>query len=128
MCGRYSLVTDTRGQVFKLVLKGSGISHEPRYNIAPTQQVVTAVNNDGENQARYMRWGLMLFWAKDAKIGNRMINARSETLAESKVLKQPLEKRRCLILTGGFYEWFKEGKRIVMGTCEPFAFAGLWSR
>lgn len=55
--------------MFKLVLKGSGISHEPRYNIAPTQQVVTVVNNDGENQARYMRWGLIPFRAKDAKRG-----------------------------------------------------------
>ena len=133
MCGRYSLVTDTRGQVFKVVFRGSGISHEPRYNIAPTQQVLTVVNDEGENQAWQMRWGLIPFWAKDAKIGNKMINARSETLAETKVFKPLLEKRRCLILADGFYEWFREGKqktpmRIVLKTGEPFAFAGLWSR
>ena len=115
------------------MFRGSGISYEPRYNIAPTQQVLTVVNDEGENQARLMRWGLIPFWAKDAKIGNKMINARSETLAESKVFKQPLQQQRCLILADGFYEWFKEGKqktpmRIVLKTGEPFAFAGLWSR
>ena len=80
----------------------------------------------------YMRWGLIPFWAKDAKIGYRMINARGETVAEKPSFRTALRKRRCLILADGFYEWQKLGgkqkrpMRITLKSGEPFAFAGLW--
>ena len=78
-----------------------------------------------------MKWGLIPFWAKDPKIGSRMINARAETVAEKPAFRNALKKRRCLVLADGYYEWQKTpvGKRpfrIVMRSGEPFAFAGLW--
>ena len=78
-----------------------------------------------------MRWGLIPFWAKDPKIGARMINARSETVAEKPAFRNALKKRRCLVLADGYYEWQKTpvGKRpyrIIMKSGEPFAMAGLW--
>jgi putative SOS response-associated peptidase YedK len=107
------------------------VVHEPVYNIAPTQQVLT-VTSQSERQAEYMRWGLIPFWAKDKKIGYRMINARGETVAEKPSFRTALRKRRCLILADGFYEWQKLGDkqkrpmRIALKSGEPFAFAGLW--
>ena len=79
-----------------------------------------------------MRWGLIPHWAKDPKIGSRMINARAETVAEKPAFRDALRRRRCLVLADGFYEWQRSGRakrpmRIVMRSGEPFAFAGLWS-
>ena len=80
----------------------------------------------------YMRWGLIPWWAKDPSIGNRMINARAETVSERTVFRDALRRRRCLVLADGFYEWQGAGAarrpmRVVMRSGEPFAFAGLWS-
>ena len=82
-------------------------------------------------EAAFMKWGLIPFWAKDPKIGSRMINARAETVAEKPAFRNALKKRRCLVLADGYYEWQKTpvGKRpfrIVMRSGEPFAFAGIW--
>ena len=86
---------------------------------------------DGDWEAGFMRWGLIPHWAKDPKIGSRMINARAETVAEKPSFRNALRRRRCLVLADGFYEWRRDGKtktpmRIVMRSGEPFAFAGLW--
>ncbi len=102
----------------------------PRYNIAPTQPVAV-VPNDGNQQLDYYVWGLVPFWAKDPGIGNRMINARAETVAEKPSFKHAFRKRRCLVLADGFYEWKRTsaGKTpmyIKLATGKPFAFAGLW--
>ena len=78
MCGRYSLKADIAQLAMRFEFAADEVMHEPAYNIAPTQQVLT-VTNDEERHAEYMRWGLIPFWAKDAKIGYRMINARGET-------------------------------------------------
>ena len=131
MCGRYSLKADISQLAMRFEFAADDVVHEPAYNIAPTQQVLT-VTNDGERQAEYMRWGLIPFWAKDMKIGYRMINARGETVAEKPSFRTALRKRRCLILADGFYEWQKLGgkqkrpMRITLKSEEPFAFAGLW--
>lgn len=103
----------------------------PRYNIAPSQDVLGIVN--GKAPAfQYFRWGLIPFWAKDGKIGHRMINARSETMGTKKSFKGLIAKNRCLIVADGFYEWEKAGGRKVphyffLKSEAPFAFAGLWS-
>jgi len=104
----------------------------PRYNIAPTQPIAV-VTNSGENKLDFFTWGLVPFWAKDPSIGNRMINARAETLAEKPSFKNAFKRRRCLILADGFYEWQKiPGEKskiptyIHMKDGKPFAFAGLW--
>jgi putative SOS response-associated peptidase YedK len=103
----------------------------PRFNIAPSQQVPVIVSTNQAPDAKGMQWGLVPWWAKDQAIGNRMINARAETLIEKGAFKSLVDKRRCLIPADGFYEWRKEGKRKVpmwfhLKSKEPFAFAGLW--
>ncbi len=102
----------------------------PRYNIAPGQEAPVVVH-DGGKSLEMMKWGLVPSWAKDPSIGNRMINARAETLAEKPSFKRLIGKKRCLVLADGFYEWRKEGKgkvpmRITLRGGEPFSFAGLW--
>ena len=142
MCGRFVLVNwygvEQRFDLPEADLRHiseryseMGESPFPRYNIAPTQEVF-AVRNDGdENRAEMMRWGLVPSWAKDPKIGNRMINARSETLSERPSFRTAYRRRRCLIVADSFYEWKREGKartpmRIMLESEETFAFAGLW--
>ena len=130
MCGRYSLIADIQELARQFEFDGTGFENSPRYNVAPTQAVLTVTNREGR-QGEYMRWGLIPSWAKDATIGNRMINARGETAAQKPSFSDALQRRRCLVLADGFYEWQKAGKgkrpmRIVLKSREPFAFAGLW--
>lgn len=131
MCGRFAFYSPTEATAALF-----GVSEmpklKPRYNIAPTQDIA-AVRMSTENlrELALLRWGLVPFWAKDPSIGNRMINARAETVAEKPSFRTAYRKRRCLILADGFYEWRKEadGKTpyfISLENGEPFAFAGLW--
>ncbi len=131
MCGRYSLISDISALQVRFDFDPPVTEHRSRYNIAPTQNVLTVRAGDGRNVAEHMRWGLIPSWAKDMSIGNRAINARAETLAERPMFRTALRRRRCLILADGFYEWIRQGKarqpmRILLTTGEPFAFAGLW--
>ena len=133
MCGRYSLVADISELALRFDFEGGGETRPPRFNIAPTQEVlaVTRDSGDSRNAARAMRWGLIPFWAKDPSIGNRMINARAETVDTSPAFRRAFERRRCLVVADGFYEWLKVGKervpmRVSLSSGEPFAFAGLW--
>ncbi len=106
----------------------------PRFNIAPTQMApIARTEDDGSLVVDLLRWGLIPFWAKDMAIGNRMINARSETAAEKPSFKTSLKRRRCLVLADGFYEWKKTpgGKQpflIHVAERRPFTMAGLWDR
>jgi putative SOS response-associated peptidase YedK len=133
MCGRFTLTVDPADlkEAFEWVDFGNA-DLTPRYNIAPTQPLAV-VANTGENKLDFFTWGLVPFWAKDPSIGSRMINARSETLAEKPSFKNPFKRRRCLILADGFYEWQKipaEKTKIPtyihLKDGKPFAFAGLW--
>jgi putative SOS response-associated peptidase YedK len=109
-----------------------------RYNIAPTQSVVAAIGQFSDNtqrQLRWMQWGLIPSWAKDPKIGSKLINARAETVAEKPSFRSAFRQRRCLIPADGFYEWQQvEGSRqkqpyfIRLQDERPFAFAGLYDR
>ena len=110
---------------------GDWLAFDAKYNVAPTQEVLTVVGGD-KRRGGYMRWGLIPHWAKDPKIGARMINARAETVAEKPAFRDALRRRRCLVLADGFYEWQRTGAakrpmRIVLRTGKPFAFAGLLS-
>ena len=132
MCGRFTNTADLGYLQTRFNLRTVDFDLSPRYNIAPTQEVLTVTNDGSQNQGQMMRWGLIPFWAKDKKIGNKMINARAETVVENKVFRQVFPKQRCLVAADGFYEWMKapEGKRpirIMLKSGEPFAFAGLWS-
>lgn len=131
MCGRFSLGATIRiGQLFDLP---NWPDMSPRYNISPGQDVPAVIRNreTADREFRPLRWGLVPSWAKDAAIGNRMINARSETAAAKPAFRKPLCERRCLILADGFYEWKRDGSHkqpyhIKRRDGEPFAFAGLW--
>jgi len=132
MCGRFTLTIDPGDlqEVFPDVQIPSGFS--PRFNIAPTQPVAV-ISNAVPDRLDFFTWGLIPSWAKDPEIGNRMINARAETLAEKPSFRTALRRRRCLILADGFYEWRQipdsKGKiptYIHLKDHRPFAFAGLW--
>ena len=130
MCGRFVFYSDPQFMREQYGFDEGRIEFRPRYNIAPSQQVVT-VTNDGARRTELMRWGLVPFWAKDLKIGYRMINAAGETLAAKPAFRAAFKKRRCLILADGFFEWRKDGKSkiptyIFLKSRESFAFAGLW--
>ena len=133
MCGRFTLTTDLKVLADRFgVLLPASTRALPRFNIAPTQPVIV-IGADGQRFLQTMRWGLIPSWAKDPAIGNRLINARAETLAEKPSFREALKTRRCLIPADGFYEWQKLGKvkqpvRIVLKSREPFALAGLWDR
>lgn len=129
MCGRYTLRASP--EVLSLAFHITAAPElRPRYNIAPTQEVAV-VAGDAPHQLQWMRWGLVPAWAKDVAIGNRMINARGETLAEKPAFRSALKRRRCLVLADGFFEWRADGKRktpifIHKASDAPFALAGLW--
>ncbi len=130
MCGRFALLTHAEALIEKFGVEEVINRPEPRYNIAPSQNVTVVVQRKAR-QLTEMRWGLIPFWAKDVSIGNRMINARAETVAEKPSFRNAFRKRRCLILADGFYEWQKVGKikiptHIRLKSREPFAFAGLY--
>ena len=130
MCGRYTLTADAESIQLAFNLDSVEGWLEPRFNIAPSQQAPVISNRDPK-QLSYMKWGLVPSWAKDPKIGNRMINARSETAAEKPSFRTAFKRRRCLIPADGYYEWAKQGKKktpmyIRHAERELFAFAGLW--
>lgn len=131
MCGRFTLTVSSR--VLADVFQTSFPEVSPRYNIAPTQQVLT-VRGGGDGRATApMRWGLIPHWAEDERIGHRLINARSETAPAKPAFRTAFHSCRCLIPADGFYEWQKtaSGKAphlIRRADGAPFAMAGLWSR
>ncbi len=130
MCGRFSTTKKEEKLEERFNAKFYTETIEKRYNIAPTQRNPVITNHDPD-RIKLLRWGLIPFWAKDPAIGNKMINARAETLLEKPSFKNLVAKKRCLVLADSFYEWKKTpgGKipfRIVLQNEEPFAFAGLW--
>jgi len=138
MCGRYALTTSVELLVELFGLAGY-VDLEARYNVAPTQDApVVRVNREtGERNMEMLRWGLIPRWAKDAGVGARAINARSETVAEKPTFREAMRARRCLVPADAFYEWKKNGGRgsrekqpfcIRLRDGGPFALAGLWER
>ena len=132
MCGRFTLPVDAHQirEAFPWITVPDEI--QPRFNIAPSQPVAV-IPNDGENRLDFFVWGLIPSWAKDPAIGNRMINARGETVEEKPSFRAAFKRRRCLVLADGFYEWKRERTTkqpyyFRMKDHRPFAFAGLWER
>jgi putative SOS response-associated peptidase YedK len=131
MCGRFTLHHSTDEVAERFAVQEVLFDLPPRYNIAPSQPVAAGTAPDGARRLEGLQWGLVPFWAKDVTIGNRLINARAETLAEKPAFKHALMRRRCLIPADGFYEWKKEASgrqpvHIRKREAELFAFAGLW--
>lgn len=133
MCGRFTLVSDLDLILHRFQLVNSNIEHVQRYNIAPSQMVLSILSDGEERRAEELRWGLIPFWARDKKIGFQMINARAETLTEKPTFKHPFKRQRCLVVADSFYEWKKENgnktpMRVRLKSGKLFSFAGLWSR
>jgi len=132
MCGRYTLTASREKLKREFELDDESLkAFRPRYNIAPRQPVPALIQSQ-KTSLEFLIWGLIPSWAKDPEIGNRMINARKETLAEKPSFRGPFKNQRCLILADGFYEWKQEGRRripyyICLKSRRPFTFAGLWS-
>jgi|AMFO01.1.fsa_nt_gi putative SOS response-associated peptidase YedK len=131
MCGRFTLTARLELLEERFAFQATDLPYTPSYNIAPGQPVLTVIHAEEGSRARYARWGLVPSWAKDPAIGNRMINARVETVADKPSFRQALRRQRCLVLADGFYEWQHLGKTkqpmyISLHGHRPFAFAGLW--
>ena len=133
MCGRFTQKAPWEKVKKEFAAKTTGSDlFQPRYNIAPMQIVPVVRDAESERVISALKWGLVPSWSKDAEIGNRMINARAETLTEKPSFREAFAKRRCLIPTSGFYEW----KKTDLGAKQPFyfylkekevfGFAGLW--
>jgi putative SOS response-associated peptidase YedK len=132
MCGRYTRKEQLEAllEVLQAVIR---CDLTPRYNIAPSQMVacVRHAPENGHRECVLLKWGLIPSWAKDPSIGNTMINARAETVAEKPSFRKAFQHQRCLVIADGFYEWKREGRAkqpyyIRFKDCRPFAFAGLW--
>ena len=136
MCGRYSITTALGDLWTRFPLRDENLAYQARFNIAPVDPVLTVID-EGDRGAgqqphgEMLKWGLVPYNAKDAKSGAQLINVRAETAARNYSFRVHMERRRCLIVADGFYEWRKEGKarypfRFVLGDGAPFAFAGIW--
>jgi len=144
MCGRYSIRTRMPLLEERFDLAPTGLELEPRSNLAPGQQgpvVITAGGGEDRRELKLMRWGLIPSWAKEARVGYKMINARAESVDRSPAFKRLFLNRRCLVLADGFYEWAKPARdqgrggpvarlpfRFILKDGGAFAMAGLWDR
>ncbi|WCK55175.1 SOS response-associated peptidase [Aneurinibacillus sp. Ricciae_BoGa-3] len=133
MCGRFTLTTPLDVLLDRFQATTAIEDYTPRYNIAPSQQILTLINNGKENRLGYLKWGLIPYWAQDPKIAYKMINARAESIDQKPSYKHSFKNKRCLVIADSFYEWKREdGKksphRIRLKSEQPFAFAGLWDK
>lgn len=132
MCGRYTITVTMEELMVRYFANDSTIVHyAPKYNAAPMQQIPAVINTGSSNKLGELRWGLVPSWAKDDKIGSKMINARAESLLEKPSFKRLVSSRRCIIPSDGFYEWKAQGSskqpmRIVMRDEGIFSMAGLY--
>ena len=132
MCGRFT-ITDPIEEIMDRYYASitEGFEYKPNYNAAPMQFIPTIIGSKDGNRLGALRWGLVPNWAKDEKIGNKMINARAETLTEKPAFKRLISSKRCIIPCSGFYEWKKDGPvkqpmRILMKDDSIFSLAGLY--
>jgi putative SOS response-associated peptidase YedK len=132
MCGRFTLMLEAEELQDEFGLQQVPVDVFPRYNIAPSQPLLV-VTDWSAKRAEWMKWGLVPSWAKDPSIGSKMINARSETVQEKPSFRNAFNRRRCLILADGFYEWQRSAGKgpstpyyFYRSDRKPFAFAGLW--
>lgn len=133
MCSRYSRVSLIGALRKRFNFEGDDIELAPDYNIAPTDLAYVVVQEGEKRFLKRMMFGLIPHWAKDPKIGVSCLNARAETVAEKPAFRDPFKNRRCLVITEGFFEWARDGKKktpyhIMMKDREPYAMAGLWDR
>jgi len=131
MCGRFSFSPLTKIIEDRFDVKVDSGQYTPRFNCAPSQDLAV-ISNVNPDELSFYKWGLIPFWAKDKSIGNKMINAKAETINIKTSFKNPFKRKRCLVLSDGFYEWKKINPkekipyRIKMEDNSLFAMAGIW--
>jgi len=130
MCGRFSFSPSDKIIEDRFNISVINSIYKQRYNCAPSQNLAV-ISNEAPGNLSFYKWGLIPFWAKDKSIGNKLINARAETITEKPSFKNSLKQKRCLVLSDGFYEWRKLGKekvpyRITLSDDSLFAMAGIW--
>lgn len=130
MCGRFTIMLDPEALQLELDLGEIPAGFKPNFNVAPGQPIA-AVRDLQTRKVELFKWGLVPVWAKDPMVGHKLINARSETIAEKPSFKQAFLRRRCLIPADGFYEWKKDSSPkqpylFKMSDGKPFTFAGIW--
>lgn len=131
MCGRFSFSPLAKIIEDRFDVKVDSANYKPRYNCAPSQNLAV-ISNTNSNVLSYYRWGLIPFWAKDKSIGNKLINSKAETITDKPSFKNAFKRKRCLVLSDGFYEWKKVNPkekipyRIKMQDDSLFAMAGIW--
>ena len=136
MCGRFTLTAEFHEIIDRFAIEAAIADelYQESYNVAPSQSVLSVINDGEKNRLGYLKWGLIPSWSKDEKIGSKLINARGETLAEKPSFRDAFRKRRCLVLADSFYEWkrhengTKTPMRIKLKSNEVFAMAGIWER
>ncbi len=139
MCGRYTLAGPRAGEWSEMRVRTrfpalESVELRQRFNVAPTDPVAcVTTSKEGEPRGELLRWGLVPHWAKDPGLGAKLINARAETVGEKPAFRDAFQRRRCLIVADGFYEWERRGPKakhpfhIARTDHAPFAFAGLWA-
>ncbi len=130
MCGRYQMSVREDEITVRFNVNVYEELYRPSYNCAPSQKL-PVISNDDQANLSFFKWGLIPFWAKDPKIGYKMINAKAETIMQKPSFKNSFKRKRCLVISNGFYEWKKEkhGKipfRIFLKDEKLFSFAGIW--
>lgn len=130
MCGRFVRKSDARTIAREFDVDEVAADLAPSYNVAPSQQVAVVMTEEKKRLVS-MKWGLIPAWSDDPSIGNRLINARAETVAEKPSFREAFMRQRCLVIADGFYEWQKRGRTrqpyfIRLKTDQPFGFAGLY--
>lgn len=131
MCGRYTVIIPSKQELkHRFGVRDVPGKLASRYNAAPSQEL-PVITNEAPDRILLFRWGLIPHWAKDKKIGYKMINARAETITQKPSYRAAFKKRRCLVIADGFYEWQKKttGKvphRVMLKDEGLFGFAGLW--
>ncbi|WP_139998203.1 SOS response-associated peptidase [Paenibacillus paridis] len=132
MCGRYTLTVTLEELLVRYMIGETMVPfHRPKYNVAPSQQVLSIIHDGQANRLGELKWGLVPPWADDPKVGFQMLNARSETAASKPAFQTPLRRKRCLIPADGFYEWKttatgKQPMRITLKSRALFSMAGLY--
>jgi len=130
VCGRFVRQKEVDEIVSEFGVQEVSCALSPSYNIAPTQEVAVIIE-DGVKQLVAVRWGLVPYWADGLSVGNKLINARAETITQRSAFKEAFQKRRCLVVADGFYEWQKKGSArqpifIRLKSGRGFGFAGLY--
>lgn len=131
MCGRYTLTTPSIEIMKRFGIDQIPFDYQPRYNIAPGQMVPAIISDSGTNRIGQLKWGFIPSWAKDEKMAGNMINAKAETVHEKSAFKHAFQRKRCIILADGFYEWKqtpngKQPMRITLKSGDIFGMAGLY--